>query len=149
MADNRREISSKHYRLTLVDALSHRRLGSLNFTKGGLVVVIVSSLTLLLVGAFLIVAFTPLRTFIPGYPDEMSKRTAVQNAIKIDSLETKMIQWELYVENLKRVIAGDEPVNIDSLVRLSEAASADCLAGKAADGQITDGHKLDEQETDR
>ena len=63
-----------------------------------------------------LIAFTPIRTFIPGYPDAKAKRAAIQNAIRIDSLETIVSKWEFYSENLKRILDGEEPVRIDSLV---------------------------------
>ena len=39
--------------------------------------------------------------------------------MRIDSLETKILQWELYSENLRRVVAGEQPVRLDSLIRLN------------------------------
>lgn len=71
---------------------------------------------------FSIIAFTPVRTFIPGYPDARSKRAAIQNAIKIDSLENVIYKWGLYSENLKRVMEGMDPVMIDSMVNAGMAA---------------------------
>ena len=40
------------------------------------------------------------------------------NAIKIDSLENVMTRWELYAENLSRVLTGEEKADYDSLVRI-------------------------------
>ena len=70
------------------------------------------------------IAFTPVRTFIPGYPDAHSRRQAVQNALRIDTLETRILQWELYTENLRRVVAGEEPIRMDSLILGSQGARA-------------------------
>ena len=69
---------------------------------------------------YCVVAFTPVRTFIPGYPDAHSKRAAIQNAIKIDSLENVIYRWELYSENLRRVVEGREPLKIDSLINVAQ-----------------------------
>lgn len=69
---------------------------------------------------YCIIAYTPLRTFIPGYPDAHSKRAAIQNAIRIDSLENVIYRWELYSENLKRVVEGQEPLKIDSLIKVAQ-----------------------------
>ena len=72
--------------------------------------------------SYCIIAYTPIRTFIPGYPDAHSKRAAIQNAIRIDSLENVIYRWELYSENLKRVVEGKEPLKIDSLINAAQAA---------------------------
>ncbi len=73
---------------------------------------------------YCVIAYTPVRTFIPGYPDAHSKRMAIQNAIRIDSLENVIYRWELYSENLKRVVEGKEPLKIDSLVNAAQAERA-------------------------
>ena len=47
------------------------------------------------------------------------KMFALANAIKIDSLESVITKWNLYAENLSRVLAGEATVNFDSIVRRS------------------------------
>ena len=113
---NDKNRTTRKYRASLIDAVSHERLWSIVFTRPAFVTAIVSLVVLLLVIFYLLVAFTPLRTFIPGYPDAQARRQAVQNAIRIDSLETQILQWELYTENLKKVVAGEEPLLLDSLI---------------------------------
>ena len=108
--------NNRKYRAAIVDAATHQRLWSIVFTRPAIYAAIISLAVLLLVIFYLLVAFTPLRTFIPGYPDAQAHRQAVQNAIRIDSLETQILQWELYTEDLKRVVAGEEPLLLDSLI---------------------------------
>ena len=84
---------SRKYRAALMDAATHQRLWSIIFTRPAFIAVIVSLIVLLLVIFYLLIAFTPLRSFIPGYPDAQARRQAVQNAIRIDSLETQILQW--------------------------------------------------------
>ena len=113
---------TRKYRASLIDAVSHERLWSVVFTRPAFIIAIISLLVLLLVVFFMLVAFTPLRSFIPGYPNAQARRQAVQNAIRIDSLETQILQWELYTENLKKVVAGEEPLLLDSLILKQQAA---------------------------
>jgi murein DD-endopeptidase MepM/ murein hydrolase activator NlpD len=70
------------------------------------------------------IAYTPIRTFIPGYPDARTKRAAIQNAIKADSLEKVIYRWELYSENLKRAVEGKAPIKIDSILKASQKEAA-------------------------
>ena len=65
--------------------------------------------------------FTPLRHTVPGYPDANFRRQAIQNAIKIDSLETAMTRWQMYSENLSRVLAGEQTLILDSIVKDNSA----------------------------
>ncbi|MBQ3765380.1 MAG: M23 family metallopeptidase [Bacteroidales bacterium] len=118
--DNKKK--TRRYRLALTDAVSHERLRSLTFTRTSFITAAVSAIVLLLVLLYLLIALTPIRTFIPGYPDARARRQAVQNAMRIDSLETRILQWELYTENLKRAVAGEEPLMLDSLINLRQAS---------------------------
>ena len=79
-------------------------------------------MAVVLVLFFCLIAYTPIRTFIPGYPDARSRRQAVQNSLRIDSLQTRILQWELYAENLRRVVSGEEPIRLDSLILGTRAA---------------------------
>lgn len=105
------------YRLTLLEDSSHKKIKSFRFTKTGIIVTFVTSLVILVMVVYCLVAFTPLRTTIPGYPDARSKKQAIENAIKIDSLESVITRWELYSENLARVLTGEETISLDSIVR--------------------------------
>ena len=88
----------------------------MHFTRTSFFVTIVTILVCLSAAIYSIIAYTPVRTFIPGYPDAHSKRAAIQNTIKVDSLERVIFRWEMYSENLKRVLAGEEALKIDSIL---------------------------------
>lgn len=64
----------------------------------------------------ILIAFTPLREFIPGYTDVTIRKTGIENTLKLDSLENVLRQKEQYLININRIIQG-EPINFnDSLV---------------------------------
>ena len=136
MSKSSKEHKTSKFRLALIDNQSHKQLFTLQFTKTSLFVTVVTILVTLCTLIFSIIAFTPVKTFIPGYPDARSKREAIQNAIKIDSLENVIYKWGLYSENLKRVLEGASPVKIDSLVTASMNE-----AGRTAD--MADIHRQD------
>ncbi len=115
MSKEKKERTS-NYRLTLVDDDTHDKLWTRKFNKLNILVAAITSIVVLLTALWCLIAFTPLRTFIPGYPDARTKHDAIQNAIRIDSLENVITKWELYSENLRRVVEGEEPLKIDSLM---------------------------------
>lgn len=116
MSKSNKEHKTSNFRLAIIDDMTHKQLVTLHFTKTSFFVAVVTFLVTLSAVIFSIIAYTPVRTFVPGYPDARSKRAAIQNAITIDSLETVIYKWGLYSENLKRVMEGMDPVRIDSLV---------------------------------
>ncbi len=54
-----------------------------------------------------IIAFTPLREYIPGYASTQLKREATNNAIKSDSLQQIIEANEVYLASIQKVLAGD------------------------------------------
>lgn len=117
--DKENKNTSGNYRISITDNETHRHIWSSRFTKTSFFVTVVS-ITVIICGLnFCLIAFTPIRTFIPGYPDARSKRVAIQNAIKADSLERVIYRWELYSENLKRAVEGKAPIKIDSIIKAS------------------------------
>ena len=116
MSKDKKGRATINYRLTLVDDDTHDKLWSRKFSKLNVLIAAITCLVVLLTLIWCLVAFTPLRTFIPGYPDAKTKYDAIQNAIRIDSLENVITKWEFYSENLRRVVEGEEPLKIDSLM---------------------------------
>ena len=109
---------------------------------------IVSIIVMVCAITYCLIAYTPIRTFIPGYPDARSKRVAIQNAIKVDSLERVIYRWELYSENLKRAVEGKEPIKIDSIIKASRkdaAEQADAAAFQKQDSILREKVKEEEQ----
>ncbi len=101
------------YRLVILndDTFEERvslQLTPLNvFTYVGLIVILLISL---LIG---IIAFTPLREYIPGYSDVDAKRNAAYAVLKSDSLEDELRIRDQYILNLRNVLTGE--VVVDSI----------------------------------
>lgn len=121
MARNGKEKKISQYRLAMTEAQTHKQLWALKFNKVTLILTCTAAVITLTALMFCIIAFTPIKTLIPGYPDAVSRRAAVQNAIRIDSLEKVVYRWELYSENLRRVVEGGQTISIDSLLRQNTA----------------------------
>jgi hypothetical protein len=71
---------------------------------------------ILLVGMTIaLIAFTPLKYYIPGYGTKES-RTALQLLkIRTDSLEQSVHYKEQYLEGIKKVLADGNPKQLDTL----------------------------------
>ena len=124
MSRQKKSVTSNNLRLTIVDDDTHDKLWSRKFTRIGALVSVITALVVTISVTFCLIAFTPVRTLIPGYPDARTKHDAIQNAIRIDSLESVITKWELYSENLRRVVDGQEPLKIDSLMEVRKSSAA-------------------------
>ena len=120
MSNTNKDKKVTHFRLSLLDAKTHQQLKSVRFTGTTFIITIACSVIIFCAVIFSLIAFTPIRTFIPGYPDASTKRAAIQNAIKADSLESVIYKWELYAKNLRRVLEGESGLDIDSLMTASQ-----------------------------
>jgi len=73
----------------------------------------------------ILIAFTPLREYIPGYSSTSLKKRAVNLAFKTDSLQQALTVNEQYMSSIKKVLTGDVKTvdfNRDSIL---EAAQRD------------------------
>jgi murein DD-endopeptidase MepM/ murein hydrolase activator NlpD len=68
---------------------------------GGTIALCLITITLYLI------AFTPIREYIPGYADVSMRRNLVIMTLKSDSLEEKVEAHEAYIQNLVKVINGE------------------------------------------
>ncbi len=148
MSQTNKDNRPDKFRLAVIDDKTHKHLFHIHFTRTGFFVAIVSVFVVLSAIIYFIIAFTPARTFIPGYPDAHSKRAAIQNAMRIDSLENVIYRWELYSENLRRVVEGEEPLKIDSLINAGsgEKATKEELAELARKDSLLRQHVKEEEQ---
>lgn len=107
-------------RLSLTEEQTNQDLFSFSRTKTRFVMEALLTVVLVIAAIFAIIAYTPVRTLVPGYPDANSRRAAIQTALRVDSLQTVVLRWELYSNNLLRIVEGQEPIKIDSLIRQAE-----------------------------
>ncbi len=66
-----------------------------------------------------IIAFTPLREYIPGYSSSKLKQDAINLGLKSDSLEFALKKNDAYIQSVKKVLTGDleyAKVNKDSIM---------------------------------
>ena len=71
-----------------------------------LVLVIIGIALLLIIVTTFIIAFTPLREYIPGYTDTSLDREVYALNLRADSLKREMQKKDVYFENLKKIVEG-------------------------------------------
>lgn len=55
-----------------------------------------------------LVSFTPLREYIPGYPDGNIRRLFILNSLQVDSLEIELNKRDQYIKNIHAILKGNE-----------------------------------------
>lgn len=92
-------------------------LASLIMITGGLCVV-------LIVLVISLVAFTPLREYIPGYADVNMRKDVLYISLKADSLEEVLQARSNYFRNIQRILADSAEVDTTSKNIKTDTASA-------------------------
>ena len=94
-------------RLVILNEDTFEELFSLKLNLMNVFVAITSISIVMIALTTYIIAFTPLREYIPGYASTKLKREATQNAIKSDSLQKVIDGNSLYLASIKKVLTGD------------------------------------------
>jgi murein DD-endopeptidase MepM/ murein hydrolase activator NlpD len=124
-------------RLVILNEETFEEIFSLKLTLMNVFVVATVGAFLIIFVTTFIIAFTPLREYIPGYASSKLKKDATELALKSDSLSNALKKNEAYIESIKKVLTGDldyAKFNKDSILASpSETVSEQDLQPTAAD----------------
>ena len=118
----------RKYLFAIMDDDTHDFRFIIRGTKHAAIFAVAGSLALICIITFCLVAFTPLKRIMPGYPSYSTQREAVENAAMVDSLENRMRIMTLQLTNIRRIIAGEEPLPLDSLLSKNGVESTEITA---------------------
>lgn len=94
-------------RLVILNEDSFEEIFSLRLTLMNVFVVATIGAVFLILITTYIIAFTPLREYIPGYASTKLKQEATALALKSDSLSVSLKKNEAYLESIKKILVGD------------------------------------------
>ncbi|WGK65810.1 M23 family metallopeptidase [Croceiramulus getboli] len=113
------------YRLVILNEDTFEERLSFKLTRLNVFIISGISIITLITLTTVLIAYTPLREYIPGYSSTALKKRATILAFKTDSLQRAMRINEQYYESIKKVLTGDVQTvefNRDSIM---EAARMD------------------------
>ncbi len=94
------------YRLVLMNDDTFEEKMSFRLTRFNVFVFFGTFAIFLIVATTYLIAFTPLREYIPGYADFNTRKVLRELMIKTDSLETVINQKERYIYNIRDIVEG-------------------------------------------
>ena len=112
-------------RLVILNEDTFEEIFSLRLTLMNVFVVATIGALLIIFVTTYIIAFTPLREFIPGYASTKLKKDATELALKSDSLTTAVKKNEAYIKSIKKILTGDldyAKFNKDSILATAQQA---------------------------
>ena len=107
--------TSNTYRLVVMNDDTYDEVAAIRFSRNS-VYIGFSICFILLVGLTIgLIAFTPLKYYIPGYGLKESRTTLQLLKIKTDSLEQSMREKDIYLESLRKVLNSNTPQQLDTI----------------------------------
>lgn len=94
-------------RLIILNEDTFEETFSLKLTLMNIFVVATTAAIIITFVTTFVIAFTPLREFIPGYSSSKLKKEALELALKSDSLSRALIQNEAYIQSIQKVLTGE------------------------------------------
>src|SRR5690606_28944224 len=95
------------YRLVILNEDTFEERISLKLTRLNVFVLMSLSAIFLIVATTILIAFTPLREYIPGYSSVALKKRATELNYKTDSLQQVIAINEQYFSSIKKVLYGE------------------------------------------
>jgi hypothetical protein len=83
-------MAKKKYRFSIFNDTTHEEIFSVRAYGVLSIITLAVAVVLLIASVTVLISFTSLREFIPGYPSAQSRHELVENAIKIDSLQNEV-----------------------------------------------------------
>ena len=92
------------YKLTIINENTLEEVVGIHVSKlNGLSVLLAASTVIFLIAAS-IIAFTPLRNYLPGYMNSELRTQVVTNALRADSLEEALARQNHYIMNIRDIL---------------------------------------------
>lgn len=124
------DVIKRKHRFVVMDTDTFKEKFSFQLSGINLFVTIGITVIVLILLTTILIAFTPLREWIPGYTDTRMVEQTYENAKKIDSLETQLENQEWMIATLQSVLRGEkfpsepEAPQSDSAATLQQLAVA-------------------------
>lgn len=137
-------------RLIILNEDSFEEIFSIQLTPMNLFVIgTLSALGIVFITTF-IIAFTPLREYIPGYASNGLRKEATELALKSDSLSTALKKNDAYLNAIKKVLEGKikaEKINKDSILKAEiETPALESAAASKAEKELREQVAEEEKE---
>lgn len=95
------------YRLVILNEDTFEERVSFKLTRLNVFVLVSLSVIVLIIGTTVLIAFTPLREYIPGYASTEMRRKTVELTYRADSLENELHENKQYLTSIQKMLTGN------------------------------------------
>lgn len=102
------------YRLVVMNDDTYEEVVTFKLSRLSVYVLLSTSFVLLVGFTIILLMFTPLKYYIPGYGNNTTRTQLIQLKMRADSLEQSLRHKDVYLENLKKTLSGNLPIIRDT-----------------------------------
>lgn len=107
------------YRLVILDDDTFEERASFRLNRFNVYMLLSVVSLLMAVGIFALIAFTPLKEYIPGYGSMDVRREVINLELRSDSLEQVVLRQEAWINNVRNILYGNVDTAPQSVVPTS------------------------------
>lgn len=105
----KRTLLRKKFRISIINEETWEEVKWMRLSANNVLISLIVLMTIVGGGSTALVIFTPLKEYIPGFPDASMQQAIVKNAFVADSLENKLHIYERYLNSIKTILQGELP----------------------------------------
>ena len=95
------------YRMVVINETTFEEKFFIRISQFNIIVLVLLFVTLTAIGSFFLVAYTPLKEFIPGYTSLTIRKEAVRNSFLLDSLMFEFEKQDRFISSIKSALTGE------------------------------------------
>ena len=95
------------YRMVVINETTFEERFFLRISQFNIIILLSLIIILIVVGSFFLVAYTPLKEFIPGYTSSTLRKEAIRNSFLLDSLSTEFEKKDQFIQSMKTALTGE------------------------------------------
>lgn len=115
------------YRLVVLNDQTFEERASIRLSRFNVYVMAGTVLMVLTIFIFALIAFTPIKQYMPGYGDVSMRRDLVKLRLEADSLQSKVRQQDLWILNAQMVLSGSDSLQQDTANFTSHSSKYDSI----------------------
>lgn len=123
--DKLKKLFQHPYRIVIFNDLNLHIIRQARFSARTFVMSLVSAVIFIIIAVTVLIAFTPLREYIPGYTTGKIRQILINNVLVVDSLEQEIQRRDKYFNDFRAMLAGETPPPPDTSTVKTSAIKPD------------------------
>ncbi len=107
--DKIKKIFQNPYRIVIFNDLNLHIIKQVRFNARTMLGALIFAVIFIITSVTILIAFTPLREYIPGYPTGKMRQMLIGNVLVVDSLEQEIQRRDKYFTDFRAMLAGETP----------------------------------------